>query len=75
MPRVTSDHSSELARLAEEGRIPQHVADILFAEGCRTIGFVASKGSRWLRLVPGIGPVNRRRLEDLMAERGLSLLS
>lgn len=73
MPRVTLDHSPELARLAEEGRIPQHVADILFGERVRTIGRVARLGRRWLKLVVGIGPVNRRRVEALIAEFGLNL--
>lgn len=67
------DTTPELSRMADEGRLPWQVANIMFGERVRTLGLVARLGRRWLALVPGIGPVNRRRLEALIADCGLTL--
>jgi len=75
-PEVTPgdrDMSPELHRLADEGRLPWHVADVLYRERVRTAGCAARMGRRWLRGCPGLGPVGLARLEAVLSDLNLSL--
>ncbi|EPY00618.1 hypothetical protein [Magnetospirillum fulvum] len=73
LPRGERDTTPELRRLAAEGRLPWHVADVLYRERVRTAGCAARMGRRWLRLVPGLGPIGLARLEAVLHDLDLSL--